>query len=213
MTNSPSWLGLSAWRTMAPLLVGMLSGSLVAYAPAWGIPGQSTDATLAWIRENPYLQAKPSDQYSVNRTEPDGSRFTFLASVAPPGRVIAPADKETIRSERMTFFRPNGLDAEQLNQAIRDLYGPEIAADLDQAVEVVRYPSLDVLNQPPSGNNLQQAIQGVIRQGQQLTYWLELTQNPDGTVQQGQVVVFEAEWLDKVKGELAARTTLTVTQP
>ena len=52
------------------------------------------------------LRPRPGETLNINRVEPDGSRFTFLASVAPPGRIINPLDRETIRSERMTFFRP-----------------------------------------------------------------------------------------------------------
>jgi hypothetical protein len=145
----------------------------------------------------------------VQRGKPDGSRFTFQASVVPPGRIVTPLDKETIRSERMTFFEPNGISADFLGQAIREVYGPEIAADFDQATEVIRYPSAAILNAPATAENyLQRAIQGVVREGKQLVYWLELTQNPDGQVQQGQVVVFQPEFLPKVQSELAARYAL-----
>lgn len=71
------------------------------------------------------LRPRPGETLNIHRVEPDGSRFTFLASVAPPGRIINPLDRETIRSERMTFFRPQGLTAEDLFQAIREIYGPE----------------------------------------------------------------------------------------
>lgn len=176
---------------------------------AWGIPGQSPDQVAAWVRDNPVLRPRPGETLNINRVEPDGSRFTFLASVAPPGRIINPLDRETIRSERMTFFRPQGLTAEDLFQAIRDVYGPEIAADLDQAVEVIRYPSPEALASSP-GYTLALAIQGVVLRGNQFVYWLELTQNPDGRVQQGQVWVFQEEWLPKVEGELAERFPLQV---
>ncbi|MGQ9837942.1 MAG: hypothetical protein ACUVRV_08250 [Cyanobacteriota bacterium] len=190
-------LGVTSW-----VVLGLQS-------MAWGIPGQSPDQAAAWVRDNAVLQPRPGETLNINRVEPDRSRFTFLASVAPPGRIINPLDRETIRSERMTFFRPQGLTAEDLFQAIRDVYGPEIAADLDQAVEVIRYPSPETLggNQPYS---LSRAIQGVVLQGNQLAYWLELTQNPDGRVQQGQVWVFQPEWLTKVEEELAQRYPLQV---
>ncbi|MCJ2541419.1 hypothetical protein JX360_00620 [Synechococcus bigranulatus str. 'Rupite'] len=190
--------------------LGLVSGAVLGLQPvAWGIPGQSPDQAAAWVRDNPVLRPRPGETLNINRVDPDGSRFTFLASVAPPGRIINPLDRETIRSERMTFFRPQGLTPEDLFQAIRDIYGPEIAADLDQAVEVIRYPAPEAL----AGNqtySLSRAIQGVVLQGNQLAYWLELTQNPDGRVQQGQVWVFQPEWLTKVEGELAERYPLQV---
>ncbi|MFQ3613589.1 MAG: hypothetical protein SNJ68_07740 [Cyanobacteriota bacterium] len=190
--------------------LGLVSGAVLGLQPvAWGIPGQSPDQAAAWVRDNPVLRPRPGETLNINRVDPDGSRFTFLASVAPPGRIVNPLDRETIRSERMTFFRPQGLTPEDLFQAIRDVYGPEIAADLDQAVEVIRYPAPEAL----AGNqtySLSRAIQGVVLQGNQLAYWLELTQNPDGRVQQGQVWVFQPEWLTKVEGELAERYPLQV---
>ncbi len=176
---------------------------------AWGIPGQSPDQAAAWVRNNPVLRPRPGETLNIHRVEPDGSRFTFLASVAPPGRIINPLDRETIRSERMTFFRPQGLTAEDLFQAIREIYGPEIAADLDRAVEVIRYPAPEALANNP-GYSLALATQGVVLRGDQFVYWLELTQNPDGRVQQGQVWVFQEEWLPKVEGELAERFPLQV---
>jgi hypothetical protein len=198
-------MGQSSWMGL-----GMASLAVLGLQPmAWGIPGQSPDQTAAWVRENPVLRPRPGETLNINRVDPDGSRFTFLASVAPPGRIVNPLDRETIRSERMTFFRPQGLTPEDLFQAIRDVYGPEIAADLDQAVEVIRYPAPEAL----AGNqtySLSRAIQGVVLQGNQLAYWLELTQNPDGRVQQGQVWVFQPEWLTKVEGELAERYPLQV---
>lgn len=198
-------MGQSSWMGL-----GMVSWVMLGLQPvAWGIPGQSPDQTAAWVRDNPVLRPRPGETLNINRVDPDGSRFTFLASVAPPGRIVNPLDRETIRSERMTFFRPQGLTPEDLFQAIRDVYGPEIAADLDQAVEVIRYPAPEAL----AGNQtftLSLAIQGVVLRGNQLVYWLELTQNPDGRVQQGQVWVFEEEWLSKVEGELAERYPLQV---
>ncbi|MEN9222712.1 MAG: hypothetical protein Q6M04_09775 [Thermostichus sp. BF3_bins_97] len=195
---------------MSCIGLGMASLAVLGLQPvAWGIPGQSPDQAAAWVRENPVLRPRPGETLNINRVEPDGSRFTFLASVAPPGRIINPLDRETIRSERMTFFRPQGLTPEDLFQAIREVYGPEIAADLDQAVEVIRYPAPEALaaNQTFS---LSLAIQGVVLRGNQLVYWLELTQNPDGSVQQGQVWVFQEEWLPKVEGELGERFPLQV---
>lgn len=198
-------MGPSSWMGL-----GMVAWAVLGLQPvAWGIPGQSPDQAAAWVRDNPVLRPRPGETLNINRVEPDGSRFTFLASVAPPGRIVNPLDRETIRSERMTFFRPQGLTPEDLFQAIRDVYGPEIAADLDQAVEVIRYPTPEAL----AGNqtySLSRAIQGVVLQGNQLAYWLELTQNPDGRVQQGQVWVFQPEWLTKVEGELAERYPLQV---
>lgn len=190
-------LGLGWMASLDPMMV------------AWAIPGQVTNEAVAWIQANPVLQPKPGETFLVQRVEPDGSRFSFQSSVIAPGRVIPPLDKETIRSERITLFDPNGLTAATLSQYVRDIYGPTLAADFDQSTEVLRYPRPEVFNQPPTeANYLERAIQGVVRQGQQLIYWLELTQNRDGTVQQGQIVVFQPEWLDKVTAELRERHNL-----
>ncbi len=193
--------------------IGCLSlGATVAGSqPAWGIPGMLSDEAAAWVRSNQGLNPGPGETFLINRTEPDGSRFSFQASVAPPGRITNPLDRETIRSERMTFYAPNGLTAADLEQAIQRIYGDEITADLQQSPEVLRYPSEAVLSAPPTDQNqLQRAIQGVVRQGSLFIYWLELTQNPDGRVQQGQVVIFEPEWLPKIQSELAQRHNLPV---
>jgi hypothetical protein len=184
-------------------------GLLIGSGEAWGIPGMMSDQAAEWVRTNPELNPGPGETFLINRTRPDGSRFSFQASIAPPGRITNPLDRETIRSHRMTFYDPNGLTAQDLEQAIQRIYGDEIAADLQSATEAVRYPSADVLNAPVTDENqLQRAIQGVVRQGSRFVYWLELTQNPDGQVQQGQVVVFEAEWLPKIQSELAQRHNL-----
>lgn len=193
--------GLGVW------LVGVLL--LGPVAPTWGIPGQTTDVAAAWVRDNPVLNPGPGETLLIQRTGTDGSRFSFQAQVAPPGRLTTPPDRETIRSERMTFFDPSGVTPVELEQAIADIYGPEIAADLENSEEVLRYPSPEVLAAPVSDETfLQRAIQGVIREGEQFVYWLELTQNRDGTVQQGQVVIFEPEWLPKVQREVEERTAV-----
>lgn len=189
---------------------GMGLAALASWGdPAAAIPGMLSDAAAEWVRNNPVLSPSASETFLINRTEPDGSRFTFQASVAPPGRITNPLDRETIRSERMTFFIPGGLTAADLEQAIVRIYGEDIAADLMEATEVLRYPSQAVLGMPATNENqLQRAIQGVVRQGSRFVYLLELTQNPDGQVQQGQVEIFEPEWLPKVQSELTQRHNL-----
>ncbi len=189
-------------------IAGVLAGVLTLGAgdPVAAIPGQTTDVAAAWIRDNPVLNPEPGETLLIQRVEPDGSRFTFQAEVSPPGRLTTPPDREIIRTERMTFFAPEGITPAELEQAIRDVYGPEIAADLDNAEEVLRYPTPEILAAPITDENfLQRAIQGVIQQGDQFVYWLELTQNRDGSVQQGKAVIFEPEWLPKVQREIEAR--------
>ncbi len=193
--------------------IGIAAGlSVCILAPRTeAIPGQSADQAATWIQENAALGAAPGETLLINRTQPDGTRFSFQASVAPPGRIINPLDRETIRSERMTFFKPEGLTPQDLEEAIKAIYGPEIAADLEQAAEVLRYPAPQVVSAPATDENfLERAIQGVVKQGELLVYWMELTQNRDGTVQQGQVVVFEEEWLPKIKEELSQRHQLNI---
>lgn len=198
---------------MAKWWIGIAAGLSVCLLalPGEAIPGQSADQAAAWIQENAALGAEPGETLLINRTQPDGTRFSFQASVAPPGRIINPLDRETIRSERMTFFKPEGLTPQDLEEAINAIYGPEIAADLEQAEEVLRYPAPQVLSAPSTDENfLERAIQGVVKQGELLVYWMELTQNRDGTVQQGQAVVFEEEWLPKITEELSQRHKLNI---
>lgn len=204
MMTQQQWTTGRCLRTVSGAIAGVLVGW--ATAPVQAIPGQTTDVAAAWVRDNPVLNPGPGETLLIQRTEPDGTRFTFQSQVAPPGRLTTPPDREMIRSERMTFFVPGGVTPELLEQSIQDIYGPEIAADLETSEEVLRYPSPEVLAAPVTDENfLQRAIQGVIRQGEQFVYWLELTQNRDGTVQQGQVVIFEPEWLPKVQKEVEER--------
>ncbi len=201
------WVDLA--RAGGSLLVGGILWSQAEMS--WALPGQPAQVVAEWVQANPVLGATSSETLLVNRVQADGSRFSFQASVAPPGRIVNPLDRETIRSERMTFYNPAGLSAATLEQAVRDLYGEEITADLAAAVEVVRYPSPEVLNAPDTSENvLDKAIQGVVRQGAQYVYWFELTQNPDGLAQQGQVVLFQAEWLPKIQQELSERYTVVI---
>lgn len=176
---------------------------------AQALPGQPAETVAAWIKDHPILQPSPGETLLIRKQEADGSRFTFQAEVTPPGRIVTPLDKETIRTERITLFETNGLTPDQLAATIRDIYGSDIEADFTQAPEVLRYPSAEVLDAPVTQDTfLQRAIQGVIRQGAQFVYWLELTQNPDGSVQQGKIVLFEAEWLPKVQEEVKERYQL-----
>jgi hypothetical protein len=200
MNMAKWWIGIAAGLNVCLLAL-----------PGEAIPGQSADQAAAWIQENAALGAEPGETLLINRTQPDGTRFSFQASVAPPGRIINPLDRETIRSERMTFFKPEGLTPQDLEEAIKAIYGPEIAADLEQAEEILRYPSPQLLSAPATDENfLERAIQGVVKRGELLVYWMELTQNRDGTVQQGQAVVFEEEWLPKITEELSQRHKLNI---
>ena len=171
------------------------------------LPGQSTDAVAAWIKANPTLRPGIGDGLRVTKSSSPAQRFTFQASVLPPGRVIPPKDRGTIRSERMTFFDAiNGMTLARLRESLRVIYGATVYEDYDRAQLVYDYPVPETLDLARRQNrSLLELQQGELRLGERYAYWLEITKNNGDKAFNGQITVFLKEDLKKLETELRDR--------
>lgn len=171
------------------------------------LPGQSTDAVAAWITANPTLRPGIRDGLRVTKSSTPAQRFTFQASVLPPGRVMPPKDRGTIRTERMTFFDAiNGITLDRLRESLRVIYGATVYEDYDRAQLVYDYPVPNAIDLARRQNrSLLELQQGELRVGERYAYWLEITKNDGDKAFNGQITVFLKEDLGKLETELRDR--------
>lgn len=174
---------------------------------ASALPGQRTDVVAAWINANPTLRPGLGDGLRVTKSNTAAQRFTFQASVLPPGRITTAQERGTIRSERMTFYdRVNGVTLERLKESLRVIYGLEVYEDFDRAQLVYDYPAPATIDLSRRQNRrLLEQQQGELRLGERFAYWLEITQTERGKAFNGQITVFLKQDLDKLKAELRDR--------
>jgi hypothetical protein len=190
-------------KLLFPLTVFLLLFPTIANA----LPGQRTETVAAWINANPTLRPAIGDGLRVTRSSTPAQRFTFQASVLPPGRVTIVNDRSTIRSERMTFYDMiNGVTVERLRESLRVIYGPTIYEDYDRAQRVYDYPVPATIDLARRQNRpLLEQQQGELRLGNRFAYWLEITNTESGKAFNGQITVFLKEDLNKIEAEVRAR--------
>ncbi|NEO80791.1 hypothetical protein [Moorena sp. SIO4G3] len=171
------------------------------------LPGQRTDQVAAWINGHPTLRPGIGDGLVVRKSDTAGERFTFQATVLPPGSISYPKDRSTIRSERIAIHdQVNGVTLERLEESLRTVYGPQIYRDYNSAQFVYTYPSREILELSRRKNlPLWSAEQGKLLLGEKYGYWIEITQNDSGKAFIGQLTVFLKEDLGKLETELRAR--------
>lgn len=171
------------------------------------LPGQSTEAVVAWIKGHPTLQPGIGDGLLVTKSDTAAQRFTFQATVMPPGRVAFPTDRTRIRTERLSFYDMiNGVTPDRLEESLRIIYGPAIYQDYDRARLVYAYPTPETIDLARRQNlPLLAAQQGELRLGERYAYWLEITNTDSGKAFNGQLIVFLKEDLDKLETELRNR--------
>lgn len=194
---------LRSWSSILLLGIGLaLSGH-----PANALPGESVDTVQAWINAHPTLRPGIGDGLRVTKSDTAAQQFTFQATVLPPGRVMAPRDRGRIRSERMSFYdRINGVTFDQLEDAVRVIYGPTIYDDFNRARIVYEYPVRETIDLARRRRlPLLEAQQGQLRLGERFAYWMEVTQTSSGEAYNGQLTVFLKEDLDKMETELRHR--------
>ncbi len=111
------------------------------------LPGQSTEEVGTWIKAHPTLRPRSGEQLFVQKTDTAAQRFTFQASVLPPGRVEFSKDRGTIRTERIAMYDAiNGMTFDRLRESLRVIYGLEIYQDYDRAEVVYQYPNQKAVN-------------------------------------------------------------------
>jgi hypothetical protein len=171
------------------------------------LPGQSTETVAAWINANPTLRPGIGDGLRVTKSSTPAQRFTFQASVLPPGRITLPRNRGIIRSEQMTFYDAiNGVTLDRLKESLRAIYGPTIYQDFDRAQLVYEYPTPQVIDLGRRQNRLLlERQQGELRLGERFAYWIEITKTDKDQALNGRVTVFLKEDLDKLEAELRDR--------
>lgn len=171
------------------------------------LPGQKTEEVSAWINANPTLRPSVGDGLQVQKYNTAAQRFTFQATVFPPGRVTFTRDPGTVRTESFSFYDMiNGVTPERLRESLRIIYGMDIYQDYERAKLVYAYPTPETIDLSRRKNlPLLAAQQGELRLGERFAYWLEVTQTPEGKAFNGKVTVFLREDLDKLETELRNR--------
>lgn len=171
------------------------------------LPGQSTDRVVAWINAHPTLRPGVGDGLLVNKSNTPAQRFTFQATVLPPGRVTAPRDRGTIRTERISFYDMiNGVTPDRLKESLRVIYGPVIYQDYQRARLVYDYPAPETVDLARRhSRSLLAAQQGQLLLGERYAYWMEITRTDSDKAFNGQLTVFLREDLDKLETELRDR--------
>ena len=201
-------LSCAWWRILLPHSLFLLPFSfLVLGSSANALPGETTDTVAAWINAHPTLRPGIGDGLLVQKTSTPAQRFTFQATVLPPGRVSLPRDRGTIRTERLTFYdMVNGVTPERLEESLRTIYGSVIYQDFDRASIVYYYPTPDIAELARRQNRpLLAARQGELRLGERFAYWWEITEAEEGKAFNGQLTVFLKEDFDKLETELRDR--------
>lgn len=177
-------------------------------ASANALPGQSTDTVVAWINAHPTLRPGIGDGLLVSKNNSAAQRFTFQASILPPGRITSPpVDTSTIRSERFYFYdRVNGVTPERLQESVRIIYGPAIYQDYERAKVVYEYPTPETVDLARRQNlPLLAQQQGKLLLGERYAYWMEVAKTNSGKAFNGQVTVLLKEDVNKLEIELRDR--------
>jgi len=189
--------------------IAVLAGhTLASTRPAVALPGQLTEDVEAWIQAHPTLQPRSGERLMVRKSNSAAQRFTFQASVFPPGRIAPTSNKGAIRTETLNFFdAANGVTRERLEESLRVIYGLDIYQDFERAQVSYSYPGpVDVAQARNRRTALQAARQGELRIGDRFAYLMEVVQPADGgKAYSGQVQIMLKSDADKVEAELRNR--------
>lgn len=185
-----------------------LATVLATIEPAAALPGQRTEDVEAWIQAHPTLQPRSGERLMVRKSNSAAQRFTFQASVFPPGRIAPTSNKGAVRTETLSFFdAANGITRDRLEESLRVIYGLDIYQDFQQALTSYSYPGeFDVAEARNRRTELQAARQGEVRIGDRFAYLIEVVQPADGgKAYSGQIQVILKSDVDKVEAELRNR--------
>ncbi|MEA5576556.1 hypothetical protein [Anabaena sp. UHCC 0451] len=184
-----------------------LSGLILLNSPAKALPGESTEEVISWIQAHPTLRPRSGEKLFVSKSDTAAQRFTFQASVLPPGKVTFTKDRSTIRTERMTMYDGiNGVTIERLEESLRVIYSPDIYQDYNRAKVVYAYPNQSAINQARLAKTpIREALKGELRVGDRYAYWVEIAKPKEGKALSGRMTLFLKSDLDKVEAELRTR--------
>ncbi|BAY91092.1 MULTISPECIES: hypothetical protein [unclassified Tolypothrix] len=188
-------------------LVSWLSVGMLADSKANALPGQKTEEVTTWIQAHPTLRPHRGERLFVQKTDTAAQRFTFLASVLPPGKVAFTKDRSMIRSERITMYDAvNGMTFERFQEALRIIYGLDIYQDFERAQLLYKYPNESAINSARFAKTpIREALQGELRLGDRYAYWIEVAQPKEGKAFTGQMTILLKSDLDKLEAELRNR--------
>lgn len=194
------------WLQLKAIAIGSAI-ALLHSVPAIALPGESTEAVLTWIQAHPTLRPQGGETTIIRKTDTPAIRFTYEASVLPPGRITVPANRGEIRSEYFSVYdQINGVPPVLLEEYLRDIYGLDIYQDYQLATTIYAYPQPETvelsrrLDQPGLADQY-----GELRTGKRFAYWLEVAYTPDGNPISGRMTIFLKEDLEKLLIELRDR--------
>jgi hypothetical protein len=188
-------------------IIPCLSVEILLNSPVQALPGESTEEVTAWIQGHPTLRPRSGEKLFVSKSDTAAQRFTFQASVLPPGKVTFTKDRSTIRTERLSMYDGvNGVTVERLQESLRVIYGLDIYQDYNRAQAVYDYPNQSAINQARLAKTpIREALKGELRVGDRYAYWIEIAKPREGKALSGQITVFLKSDLDKLEAELRTR--------
>jgi hypothetical protein len=188
-------------------LIPLLSVEILLNSPAEALPGESTEDVTTWIQAHPTLQPKQGERLFVSKSDTAAQRFTFQASVLPPGKLTFTKDRSTIRTERMTMFDAvNGVTLQRLEESLRVVYSLDVYQDYSDAQVVYQYPNQSAINTARLAKTpIREALQGELRIGDRYAYWVEIAQPREGKAITGKITVLLKTDLNKLETELRTR--------
>ncbi|WP_414562296.1 MULTISPECIES: hypothetical protein [unclassified Anabaena] len=188
-------------------LVPWLCVGILFDSKADALPGYSTEEVTTWIKAHPTLRPRPGEKLFIQKSDTAAQRFTFQASVLPPGRVALTQDRSRIRNERLTMYDAiNGMTFQRLQESLRVIYGLDIYQDFNRAQIVYEYPNQSAINSARMARTpIREALRGELRVGDRYVYWLEIAQPQGGKAFTGQMTVLLKADLDKLESELRTR--------
>lgn len=188
-------------------LVSGLSVGMLFDTKANALPGQSTEEVATWMKAHPTLRPSRGEKLYVQKSDTAAQRFTFQASVLPPGRIAFTKDRSRIRYERLAMYDAiNGMSFQRLQESLRVIYGLDIYQDFKNAQIVYEYPNQSAINSARFAKTpIREALKGELRVGDRYAYWVEIAQPRNGKAFTGQMTVLLKSDLDKLEAELRNR--------
>ncbi|WP_427160756.1 hypothetical protein ACQFX9_03690 [Aliinostoc sp. HNIBRCY26] len=188
-------------------LVSGLGVGMLFDTKANALPGQSTEEVGTWMKAHPTLRPGSGEQLYVQKSDTAAQRFTFQASVLPPGKVEFTKDRSRIRYERLAMYDAvNGMSFQRLQESLRVIYGLDIYQDFKNAQTVYEYPNQSAVNSARFAKTpIREALKGELRIGDRYAYWIEIAQPRNGKAFTGQMTVLLKSDLDKLEAELRNR--------
>ncbi|HLO83745.1 MAG TPA: hypothetical protein VK203_01850 [Nostocaceae cyanobacterium] len=184
-----------------------LSAAFLLNSSAQALPGQTTEEVTSWIQAHPTLRPSSGEKLTVTKTDTAAQKFTFQASVLPPGKVTFTKERNKIRTERISMFDAvNGITFDRLEESLRVIYGLDIYQDFNRAQIIYQYPNQSAINQARLAKTpIREALKGELRVGDRYVYWVEIAQPRDGKAIAGNMTVLLKNDLNKLEGELRIR--------